>query len=102
MIIGRSQTVFATLAVGAAILRSSAFTFAAESVGPARTDAYSVTERLDMAMVKRNDSFGYTDEEIRKYFDYPQVFNYDATGIAADRIKRHRRRSASTGVVPGG
>ncbi len=40
-----------------------------------------------MAMVKRNDNFGYTDEEIHKYFDYPQVFNYDATGIAADRIK---------------
>ena len=52
-----------------------------------RTGVYTVTERLDMAMVKRHDNFGYTDAEIQKYFDYPQVFEYDATGLAPGAIK---------------
>ncbi len=54
---------------------------------PLRTGVYTVTERLDMAMVRRHGNFGYTDEEIQKYFDYPQVFEYDATGQAAGAIK---------------
>jgi hypothetical protein len=48
---------------------------------------YTLTERLDMAMVKRHDNFGYTDEEIAKYFDYPQVFEYDETGMAPGEIE---------------
>lgn len=52
-----------------------------------QSGTYTVTEHLDMEMVKRHDNFGYSDEEIHKYFDYPQVFEYDATGIAPGRIK---------------
>ena len=40
-----------------------------------------------MEMVRRHHNFGYSDEEIHKYFDYPQVFEYDATGLAAGAIK---------------
>ncbi len=52
-----------------------------------RTGVYTVSERLDLDMVKRHDNFGYSDEEIRKYFDFPQVYEFDATGLAAERVK---------------
>ena len=45
-----------------------------------------VTERLDMEMLKRHNNFGYTPDEIKKYFDYPQVFEYDLSGVAKDRL----------------
>jgi hypothetical protein len=74
--------------LAATILSVSMVLRAADKPVPAAHAGPSTeTERLDMEMVRRHGNFGYSDEEIRKYFDYPQVFEYDATGLAPDRIK---------------
>ncbi|MFP5039843.1 hypothetical protein [Parasediminibacterium sp. JCM 36343] len=44
-------------------------------------------EYLDWEMLKRNNNFGYTNEEIKKYFDYPQVFEYNYDGYAKELVK---------------
>jgi hypothetical protein len=46
-----------------------------------------VTERLDWKMIKANNNFGYTTEEIKKYFDQPQVFKYNYDGYASNLVK---------------
>ena len=76
----------ALLVLAACLCRTPQSAVAADPAPP-RAGVYSVTERLDMEMVKRHANFGYTDEEIRKYFDYPQVFDFDADGLAAERLK---------------
>lgn len=49
-------------------------------------DTCSLTEKLDLIMVKKHKNFGYTDEEINKYFNYPLVYQYNLKGLAKDRI----------------
>ena len=53
---------------------------------PGDGDKYTATERLDLKMVKENGNFGYTDEEIKKFFDFPLVYKYDFSGLAKNRI----------------
>jgi hypothetical protein len=45
------------------------------------------SEPLDMEMVKANNNFGYTDEEIQKLFGAPEVYEYDYTGFAKNLVK---------------
>jgi hypothetical protein len=54
---------------------------------PGAGEKFSTTERLDLKMVKEHNNFGYTDEEIKTYFDYPLVYQFDFAGLAKDRIK---------------
>jgi hypothetical protein len=62
-------------------------TLAQESSTPTTNGVYTLTEHLDMDMVKRHNYFGYTPEEIEKYFNYPQRFEFDTTGLATDKVK---------------
>jgi hypothetical protein len=60
---------------------------AAELDSSGNTDRYTITRHLDGELLKRHQNFGYTEEEIRKYFNYPQQFDYDTTGMAKGLIK---------------
>jgi hypothetical protein len=42
---------------------------------------------LDPNLLKRHQNFGYTEEEIRDYFNYPQKFEYNTTGMNLALIK---------------
>ena len=46
-----------------------------------------VTEHLDWDMIKRNHNFGYTEQEIKKNFDYPLVYEYNYKGFAKELVK---------------
>ncbi len=73
-----------TLLVIYAILVGIQSVYAAD---PKEHEIYTRTENLDWAMLKRHANFGYTVDELKKYFDYHQIFEYDATGLAPGRIK---------------
>ncbi len=47
----------------------------------------NVSVPLDTEMIKANDNFGYTPEEIQKLFGAPEVFTYDYTGFAKELVK---------------
>ena len=57
--------------------------------GATKVDAQveTITEKLDIKMVGQHDNFGYSNEEIAKYFSAPLSYQYDYTGLAKDRIK---------------
>ena len=42
---------------------------------------------LDPDLLKRHQNFGYSEEEIKNYFNYPQRFEYDTTGMDTALIK---------------
>lgn len=41
----------------------------------------------DVELIKRRNNFGYTDEEIEKYFSQPKAMTLDETGLNRDLIK---------------
>ncbi len=77
---------FSTLLLFPAAVRGESI--ALESTTPgADADHYTVVRHLDPDLLKRHQNFGYTDDEIKKYFNYGQQFEYDTTGMAKDLIK---------------
>ena len=47
----------------------------------------SFEQPVDTALIKRRNNFGYTDEEIRKYFSIPLSMPLDETGLDRSYIK---------------
>ena len=79
------KRLFAIISLGVSVLGPIHVGRAAEAApvqGP-----YTRTESLDLDMLRRNRNFGYSDEEITKYFNHPQTFEYDTTGLAAGRLE---------------
>jgi hypothetical protein len=62
-----------------------ALALVSSSIAQSPTPSPDITTReesLDQATLKRRMNFGYSDEEIKKYFSKPQVFEFDTTGLA--------------------
>lgn len=47
---------------------------------------YTITEHLDMEMVGRHNNFGYSNDEIQQYFNYPLEYRFDETGYEKKRL----------------
>ena len=50
-------------------------------------DHFTAVRQLDPALLKRHQNFGYTEAEMRKYFNAPQEFEYDTSGMSKGLIK---------------
>lgn len=67
----------------------SCLPFALEAQKPLNlpTGQVTVTDHLDWEMLKRKQYFGYTEQEIKKWFDVPLQYDYDYAGYASALVK---------------
>ena len=55
-------------------------------------DKDAIVEPLDMEMVKRNHNFGYSDEEIQKFFNVPLKITLDRSSMSRSLLNSPARR----------
>ena len=60
---------------------------AADALLAAKTSIRRSVEPLDGEMLKQHSNFGYSPEEIEKYFAAPRVLEFYDAGLARDRIQ---------------